>query len=134
MKTSADNNGNGVHWGVSSTGLTGFSNLILNGTDQTVEADTETASDSNGYVVTEVTYNHKETATLETWVSGSTGSKTASITTTNIPQPGDKLTVTDSVNTAISGSSWIVGSSNIKRANNTFAKVSTSLKRFALIP
>ncbi len=133
MKTSPDINNVGVHWGVTSTGLTGYGTLVLTGTDQTIEGDTEMAADASGYTVTHVTFNHKETATLETWVSGSANASNATIATATVPAPGDKITITDSVNTILSGSNWIVGSTNVKRVNNSFAKASTSLMRFAKI-
>ncbi len=133
MKTTPDISSVGVHWAVTSTGLTGYSTLVLNSTDHTLEADMETATDAGGYVVTTVTYNHRESVTLETWVSGSAGASNASIITATVPAPGDKFTITDSVNTIISGSAWIAGSSTIKRANNTFAKVSTTATRYAKI-
>jgi len=133
MKSTPDINTVGVHWGVTSTGLTGFGSLVLNGTDQTLEADQEMASDASGYVVSHVTYNHKESATLETWVSGSANASNATIAASTVPEPGSKLTITDSVATVLSGSNWIVGSSAVKRVNNSFARITTNLVRFAKI-
>lgn len=124
-------NGVGCHWGVSSTGITGFGALVLTSTDQTSEADTETAADGNGYVVTEVTYNHRESCTLETWVSGSGASVT--IASSSYPQPGDKVTITDTIATGFAGSDWIAGGASVRRSNTSMAKVSIPLHRFAKI-
>lgn len=132
MTTAPKFAGTGCHWGVSSTGLTGYGALILTSTDQTSEADTETAMDPTGYVVTDATYNHRETATLETWVSGSSGGAVV-VASTSYPQPGDTVTITDTVNTSISGSTWIAGGATVRRSNTTMAKVSIPLRRYAKI-
>lgn len=133
MKISPDINGVGIHWGVTSTGLTGFGSLTITDTDQGLEADTATAEGADGYTLTHVTFNHRETANLTTWVSGSAGISNATIAASTVPAPGDKITITDSVNTLISGSNWIVGNSSVKRANKDLARVSTSLTRLAKI-
>lgn len=127
------NNGIGVHWGVSSTGITGYGSLAINGTTQGLEADTATATDGDGFVVADVTYNHRETATLETWVSGSADAVNATVAQANLPQTGDQLTITDSVYTLFAGSNWIVGSVGVTRAATDLAKASISLRRYAKI-
>jgi hypothetical protein len=132
MTTSPKFAGVGCHWGVSSTGLTGYGALVLTGTDQSMEADTETAQDATGYVVTDVTYNHRETATLETWISGSSGGNVV-VASTSYPQPGDTVTITDSVNTGLAGSTWIAGGVSVRRSNTSLAKVSIPLRRYAKI-
>ena len=126
-------NGAGVHWGVSSTGLSGYGKLVLTSADQASEGDIETAQDPYGYVVTDVTYNHRETATLEVWFSGSTASGALAIAPTDYPQPGDTVTITDSVNTSVSGSNWIAGNGSVKRSNTSLAKASIQLRRYAKI-
>jgi hypothetical protein len=123
-----------VHWAVSSTGITGFGKMVLTGTDHSSDADTETAQDPYGYVVTDVTYNHRETATLEVWFSGSSSPSGAlTIVPSDYPQPGDTVTLTDTVNTAISGSNWIAGNASVKRSNTSLAKATVSLRRYAKI-
>lgn len=124
--------GTGCHWGVSSTGITGFGALVLTSTDQASEADTETAQDAYGYVVTDVTYNHRETATLETWVSGSSGGAVV-VASSSYPQPGDTVTITDTVNTGLAGTTWIAGGATVRRSNTSMAKVSVPLRRYAKI-
>lgn len=126
-------NGVGIHWGVSSTGLTGYGWLLLQSTTHNLESEVERVQDSNGYTVTVVNYDHKETATLETIITGSADSATVGITVASVPQPGDSLTVTDSTYTLVSGSQWICGNPSISRGNTTFAKVSIPLTRYAKI-
>lgn len=124
--------GTGCHWGVSSTGITGFGALVINSTDQSMEADTETAMDPYGYVVTDVTYNHRETATLETWLSGSSGGAVV-VASSSYPQPGDTVTITDAVNTGLAGTTWIAGGATVRRSNTSMAKISVPLRRYAKI-
>lgn len=125
-------NGVGCHWGVSSTGISGFGALVLTSTDHNMESDVETAQDPSGYVTIDVTYNHRETATLQTWISGSTpdvGNTT--IATTTYPQPGDVVTIADTVDTAIAGTDWIAGNASVSRSNTSLARVSIPLRRYA---
>jgi hypothetical protein len=118
----------GCHWGVASTGITGFGKLKLNGTSLTVESDTATATDGDGYVVVEANYNQRQTANLECWISGSTVSGAVTITDSDYPQPGAVVTLTDAVSTDINGK-WIAGSPSVSRGQ--IAKVTVPLHRFA---
>ena len=133
MNTTPRNNGVGVHWGVSSTSITGYGILSITGTSQGLDGDTATATNGNGFVVTEVTYNHRETATLDVWFSGSASSTNITIASASVPQPGDLVTIVDSVDTGLAGTNWIAGSMNINRSATDLAKASVSLRRYALI-
>lgn len=133
MTTAPKFAGVGVHWGVNSTGITGFGALVITSTDQSMEADTETATDPFGYVVTDITYNHRETATLETWISGSSGGGAVVVANTSYPQPGDTVTIVDAVATGLAGTTWIAGGASVRRSNTSMAKVSIPLRRYAKI-
>ncbi len=126
-------NGIGCKWGVATTGLNGYGALILQSIGQTLESDNELIKDQNGYTVTRVDYDHRETATLEAWISGSSDSASASVTTASVPQPGDSITITDSVWTALSGSNWIAGNVSLNGSNVGYVKVSIALTRYAKI-
>jgi hypothetical protein len=126
-------NGIGCKWGVGTTGLTGYGHLVLQSVGQTLESDNELIKDQNGFTVTRVDYDHRESATLEAWVTGSTNSGSASIGSTTVPQPGDKLTITDSVWTLLSGSNWVCGNTSINGSNAGYVKVSIPLTRYAKI-
>lgn len=132
MTTTPKFAGIGCLWGVSSVGITGYGALVIQSTDQSSDADTETAQDPTGFVVTDVTYNHRETATLETWMSGSSGGA-ITLASSSYPQPGDTVTITDATNTALAGTTWIAGTATVRRSNTSLAKVSIQLRRYAKI-
>lgn len=133
MNTTPRGNGIGVHWGCSSTGISGYGNLVITSAGLTLEADTATAIDGAGYVVTDVTYNQRESATLEVWFSGSADTLNVTIASGSVPEPGDSITIADATATIYAGSNWIAGSTSITRVNNDLAKASTALRRYAKI-
>jgi hypothetical protein len=133
MNATPRNVGVGVHWGVNSTGITGYGTLVLNSAGINFEADTVTAADAYGYVVSEVSYNHRESANLEVWISGSSAATNASVPSGSVPQPGDTVTLTDSVATAYAGTNWIAGNASINRVNNSYATATVPLHRYAKI-
>jgi hypothetical protein len=133
MYTGPKFNGTGCHWGVSTTGITGYGALVITSTEHSMTSDTETARNGAGYVTAHVTYNHGQEATLETWISGSAGTGNVTISIASHPQPGDMITIVDAVNTSLSGSNWIAGNAKVSRSNTSLAKISIPLTRFALL-
>lgn len=123
--------GSGCHWGITSTGITGFGKMQFTGTSQNSEADTETAKNGDGYDTIEVTYNHRQTANLDFWFSSSIVNGALEIAQADYPQPGDTVVITDTIDTDMSGN-WIAGNTSITRG--TIAKGSVSLHRFAKMP
>lgn len=122
--------GVGVHWGVSTTGVTGAGTFKLQSTDHNQGSDSDIVHDASGFAVNKTYYNFNESATLDVVVTGSANS--ASVAPT-LAKPSDIITITDSVYTQLAGTDWLVDSVSIKRSNTSAMRVTYSLTRYPLI-
>ena len=133
MRNTVQINGVGCHWGTGTTSITSYGTLVLTAVDHNETADRDYGIDSSGFTVTVGWFNHSETANFEVWMSGSAASSTVGITTSTLPQIGDTVIVVDTTHTRISGSTWLVESVNTKKVNNSLARGSVGMVRYAKI-
>ena len=70
---------------------------------------------------------------MDGWLSGSAAAINVSAPSSSIPQPGDTVTITDSVNTSLAGTTWIAGDGTFTRSANDLLKWSVSIHRYAKI-
>ena len=121
-----------IAWGLgqsaySISGVTG----IYQSSDHELKLDELEVRDQRGNVVSWVGYNPMETMTLE-YISTDSGSAsgTAAIT---YPAQGAKISIGADSNDPISGSSWIIQSAIIKKANTDACKVTLKGVRYPAI-
>lgn len=121
--------GVGVHWGVSSTGCTGFGTFALQSRDLSKRADSEVIQDATGFATNKTFFNHTDSATLEVVFTGSSGGNL----TPTIAEIGDTLTITDSVFTQIAGTTWIVEDVSVRSSNTTAMRATVNLTKYPKI-
>jgi len=120
--------GVGVNFGVSSSfsGVTG----AFQTRDHSIQSGNEIIANGIGDPVNKTYYGQYETATFEYVATGAGPSGTVAVT---YPTQGSTLTITDTVYTQISGSSWLVDKVSTKGSNTTSVRVTCELTRYPLI-
>lgn len=121
--------GVGVHWGVTSTGCTGFGTFVLQSRDFSKRADSEVIQNASGFTVNKTFFNHNDSATLEVVVTGSSGGAVAPV----LAEVGDVVTITDSTFTNIAGTNWLVEDVSSRSSNTSAMRLSFSLTKYPLI-
>ena len=123
--------GTAILFGVDSTTatVTGLGAMtLLQGTDNTSDADIEQIRDTTGNTKTLCYYDHKLKASLE-FVCCSTATGAGAITLSSMPSAGTTLTLTDAMNVPIAGT-WLVDSCQLTGSNTKAIMARISLTKY----
>ncbi len=126
MSATTKYSGVGVTWGTSHTGITSaFGTFVLKSSGLKKDSKVTELENGDGDTVSVVWSNLVKTATFEYIPAG--GTATGSFAPT-VPNQGDKLTVTDTIQTDIAGTNWYVMSADEKSSNTDFLMVTVECK------
>lgn len=119
-----------VHWACSSTGVSGVGTFAMQSRDHNKASDSEIVQDGTGFAVNKTYYNFSESATIEViqTASGPGGNLVPTL-----PEPSDILTLSDTIYTAIAGTSWLVESVGTRSSNTSAQRTTLNLTRYPLI-
>src|ERR1017187_3384799 len=118
--------GVGVNFGISSS-LANVTGLFQT-RDHVNTSDVDLVRSGTGDVVEKTYYNLYETGNFDYVASGTGPSGIVAVT---LPTVGTLLTITDTVYTAIAGTSWLIDKASSKSSNTTAMKISLDLTRYA---
>lgn len=104
-------------WGTTSTSLTGYTASLMQTSGHELQGDKEMMRNGDGTEVASAGYNPNETATFE-FIFNAGGAATGSASFTP-PAFHQLITVTDTIDTSIAGTNWIVDKVSKKRSNTT---------------
>jgi hypothetical protein len=125
-------NGTAINFGVSGKTFsgTGLGTFFLQNYSRQQNADMEVTRNEDGAEVNHTHYNFNDEASIEGTVKG-TGLADA-ITQTKIPLAGAFITITDSSDSGLVGTTWEVQSGAALSGTNTTAKkIKVTMKKFA---
>ena len=124
-----------IKFGVTdSTAIPGFASgtFVLQDEDHDKDAEVDDTQDPDGITVQRTIFNPKEKATFSFVFKAANNASVATAmgTATYMPAIGDIGTVTNTVDSAIAGTNWIVAKVSKKRSNKNAMRFTLELERF----
>lgn len=118
-----------IAWGIGTAAIsiTGAS-MLVQSTDNELSYDAAEVRDQRGNVVAKAFYNAHDQATLE-YIATMSGTDTGTSSLT-YPTAGAMITIGADAVDPISGSSWLVDSVMVRRANTDAAKIQIKATRY----